>query len=67
MINYFEKCSECKREILISIALFGTNHNAGISVTCKKCLKKKGIDKEFKKQNPESTKEIEEWLNKNEK
>ena len=38
------------------------DHNAGVSVICKECLKKKGVDKKFKKQNPELTKEIEGWL-----
>lgn len=65
VINYFERCSECKREILVGVALFGVSHNAGISVICKECLKKKGVDKKFKKQNPEMAKEVEEWLNVN--
>lgn len=62
VINYFERCSECKREILVSVGLFGVNHNAGISVICKECIKKKGIDEKFKKQNPTLAKEIEEWF-----
>ena len=62
MINYFEKCSFCKEEILISIALIGVNHNAGLSVIHKKCLKNRGLDETFRKQSPNEAKEIEEWL-----
>ena len=62
LIHYFERCNECKREILVSVALIGVNHNSAINVVCKECLKKKGIDKRFKDKNPEETKKIEEWL-----
>ena len=62
IIQYFEKCTKCKRELLVSVALIGVNHNAGLSVTCKECLKKSGLDKEFKKQSPKESKEVEEWL-----
>ena len=60
--NYFEKCSICKREILVEVVLFGINHNAGLSVVCKKCLKQKGLSKKYKKQNPKEAKKIERWL-----
>ena len=62
LVNYFEKCKECGREILVSVALIGVNHNAGLSVICKECIKKKGVDKKFKKQSPERAEEIEKWL-----
>lgn len=62
LIYYFEKCCECNKDILISIALIGVNHNASIKFVCKDCLKKKGLDKEFKKQSPKDAEMIEKWL-----
>lgn len=34
------KCSSCGREILVERLLLGTDHTAGIIVSCKECLKK---------------------------
>ena len=61
-MHHFEECFICKRKILVSIVLFGVSHNAGVSVHCKECLKKEGVDEKYKKQNPKGAKEIEEWL-----
>ena len=62
IINYFEKCNFCKRDMLVQVTLFGINHNAGLSVVCKDCIRIRGISKKFKKQSPESAKEIEKWM-----
>ena len=38
-IGSVEKCGTCQREILVEQILIGTNHTAGILLTCWSCLK----------------------------
>lgn len=61
LVHYKKECTKCKRPILVEVSLFGTNHNAGVSVICRECLEQP-FDKEFVEQNPELAKELEEWM-----
>lgn len=60
--HHKEKCSQCGRRILVQIVLDGSSHNMNVSVVCAECLKKIGVNGEFKKERPEEAKDIEEWL-----
>lgn len=51
---YKKECTKCKRRILVEIGLIGTNHNAGVSVTCVDCIKEEQIHGNFKKRKPRS-------------
>ena len=57
-----EKCPECGRRILVQIVLNGVSHNMGATVICAECLKKQGVNEEFKKERPEEAEDIEKWL-----
>lgn len=59
---YKKECTKCKRRILVEIGLIGTNHNAGVSVTCANCIKEEQIPEEFKKENPEAYNDIMKWV-----
>jgi len=56
------KCQVCGREFLVERVLFGTDHTLDIIVTCKECLKRKGLADKFKKEHPKEAKRIEKWL-----
>lgn len=56
--GYFLTCRECRRKILVEIALLGTNHNATVTAICAECLK---IGENFKKEQPKVSEQIEEW------
>jgi len=56
------KCNVCGREFLVERVLFGFDHTMDTLVTCKECLKKKGIPAKFKKEHPKEAEKIERWL-----
>ena len=56
------KCRICGKEFLVERLLYGVDHTGDIFVTCKECLKKEGISREFRKEFPEEAKRIEKWL-----
>jgi len=58
----FEKCQTCGKQFLVERMLIGTEHTASIIVSCKECLKKKGLNKQFAKEHSEEAKAINEWL-----
>lgn len=58
----FTKCEICGKEFLVERILVGTDHTIGIIVSCKECLQKKPLPKEFVKERPEKAKKIMKWL-----
>lgn len=56
---YMEKCTECGKKVIVSIANNGVSHVISISVQCSECLV---ITDEYKKIKPDLAKEIEEWI-----
>lgn len=58
----FRKCGTCSREFLVESVLIGTDHTMDTIVSCKECLKKKPLSKEFIEKHPEEAKIIQEWL-----
>ena len=56
------KCQICKKEFLVERLLIGTEHTSSIFVSCKECLKKKGLYPRFVKEYPEEAKKIQKWL-----
>ena len=59
--THYLECGFCKKQILVQIGLFGISHNIGIMVSCKECIKKNGVSKEYQKQNSEEAKKIIDW------
>ena len=56
------KCQICEKEFLVERLLIGSEHTSSILVSCKECLKKKGVDTRFVKKYPEEMKVIKKWL-----
>lgn len=59
----FNCCIHCRKEVLVTRMINGSDHDLAILIICKECLKEKGLSKEFKKEHPKETAEIEGWLN----
>jgi hypothetical protein len=56
----FSKCPGCGRKFLIEKILFGTDHTASTTVTCKECLST--VSSKFILEHPDEAKSIKEWL-----
>lgn len=59
-MNHLTKCTECGRKIMVSLAMIGVPHHAGLAVMCAECIK---ISDEHRQQFPEETRKLEEWIN----
>lgn len=58
------KCQKCGKEFLVERLLIGINHTVDTIVTCKECLKKSPLPKDFIRAYPEEAKAIIKWLKK---
>lgn len=58
----FVKCKKCGNEFLVERVLMGIDHTMDIIVSCKACLKKKGLNEAFAKERPDAAKAIRDWL-----
>lgn len=54
------KCHTCSRKILVQMVLFGQPHHLDLTVICGECLQ---VDKDFREQYPELSKDLEDWKN----
>ena len=59
--THFVRCSSCGRKTLVQIALFGVSHNLAVSTMCGDCIKKNGVNPEYKKRDPVTAEKIETW------
>lgn len=56
------KCQKCGKEFLVERLLIGVDHTTDIIVSCKECLQKAPLPKDFVKKYPEEAKAIMKWL-----
>ena len=58
----FVKCQKCGREFLVERLLLGIDHTIDVIVSCKECLKKRSLPKDFIKKHPNEAGAIMTWL-----
>ena len=58
-MGHFLKCHKCGRKIIVEFVINGTNHNMNVAATCAECVV---LSEDFKKNNPEEAKKIEEFV-----